>query len=310
MITGALVPNITIFTEDGKLDLVKTRWHMGWMFDRGVDGLFLTGSYGSGPLMTIEERVEVYKAAKEVAAGYPGRTVVAHVGCADTESTIALAKAAEAVQVDAVSAVPPFYYKHSEDLILQFYRDLIEATSLPVFAYNNPETSRFAFTPATVKKLQEMGLAGMKDSPVEVSFLSRVFYDAKLSNKPFQIILGTSNGWLPYYYMGVRAMIAGMNNWAPEIISALVKATQAGDVARSEKLYVAMMNLSARLHFTDSTIASLMALYARGYEAGFPRKPMKLPAFDSPRYQEITGWLEAGFAEAGVTMMTSSTTVA
>jgi hypothetical protein len=26
------------------------------------------------------------------------------------------------------------------------------------------------------------------------------------------IILGSSKGWLPYYYMGSRAMIAGMNN--------------------------------------------------------------------------------------------------
>ncbi len=305
MITGSLVPNITIFDADGKLNLEKTQWHIGWMLDRGVDGLFLTGSYGSGPLMTVEERAAVFKAAKEVTARYQGKTIIAHVGCVDTESTIALAKIAQEIQVDAVSAVPPFYYKHSEELILGFYRDLIESTSLPVFAYNNPETSRFSFTLNTVRKLQEMGLAGMKDSPVEVGFLSQVFYDVKINQKDFQIILGTSKGWLPYYYMGVRAMIAGMNNWAPEIITSLVKATQAGDREKSEKLYMLMMDLSAKLHFTDSTIVSLMALYARGYDAGFPRKPMQLPSLDSPKYQEIKQWLENGFAEAGLSMDTS-----
>jgi dihydrodipicolinate synthase/N-acetylneuraminate lyase len=105
--------------------------------------------------------------------------------------------------------------------------------------------------------------------------------------------------------MGVRAMIAGMNNWAPEIITALVKTTQEGDREKSEKLYVLMMDLSAKLHFTDSTIASLMALYARGYDAGYPRKPMQLPAFDSPKYPEIKRWLETGFAEVGLSMDTS-----
>ena len=40
-----------------------------------------------------------------------------------------------------------------------------------------------------------------------------------------------------------------------------------------------MMKLSAKLHFTDSTIALHMALYAQGFDAGFPRKPMLLPAF-------------------------------
>ncbi|MFN8449904.1 MAG: hypothetical protein U0521_15285 [Anaerolineae bacterium] len=136
---------------------------------------------------------------------------------------------------------------------------------------------------------------------------SRVFYDAKLSNKQFQIILGTSNGWLPYYYMGVRAMIAGMNNWAPEIITALVKATQAGDVARSEKLYVAMMNLSASgPYFTDSTIASLMALYAQRLRGGLPAQADEVARIRQPaRAIRRSPRLEAGFAEAGVTMMTS-----
>ncbi len=62
-------------------------------------------------------------------------------------------------------------------------------------------------------------MAGIKDSPVEVGFLSSVFYDVKLSKKNFEVILGTSKGWLPYYYMGCRAMIAGMNNYAPEIMT-------------------------------------------------------------------------------------------
>jgi dihydrodipicolinate synthase/N-acetylneuraminate lyase len=97
--------------------------------------------------------------------------------------------------------------------------------------------------------------------------------------------------------MGVRAMIAGMNNWAPEIITALVKATQDNETERAEKLYLLMMDLSAKLHFTDSTIASHMALYARGYDAGFPRKPMLLPPFDSPKYQEIKQHVENGLAQ-------------
>lgn len=302
MFMGSLVPNITFFDAEGKLDLAKTRWHMQWMFERGVDGLFLTGSYGAGPLMTIDERVSIYRAAKEVASAFEGRILIAHVGAIDTASTLTLAKAAEEIGVDAAGAVPPFYYKHTEDLVLQFYKDLINATKLPVFAYNNPETSRFSFTLNTVRKLQEMGLAGMKDSPLDVGFVSRVYYETKLSGKPFQLILGTSKGWLPFYQMGIRAMIGGMSNWAPEIITALVKATFEGDFDRAEQLYVLMMDLSAKMHFTDSTIASHMGLYARGYDGGLPRKPMLLPDKDSSKYKEIRQWLEAGFAQAGLTL--------
>jgi dihydrodipicolinate synthase/N-acetylneuraminate lyase len=305
MFTGSLVPNITFFDSQGKLDLAKTKWHMEWMFARGVDGLFLTGSYGAGPLMTVEERSLIFQAAKDSAAAFGGRQLIAHVGCIDTASTLRLAQEAERIGMDAVGAVPPFYYKHSEDLVLQFYKDLIDAVRLPVFAYNNPETSRFSFTLNTVRRLQEMGLAGMKDSPLDVGFVSRVFYESKLGGKDFQVILGTSKGWLPFYKMGIRAMIGGMSNWAPEIITALVKATFDGDDPRAEALYLLMMDLSAKLHFTDSTIASHMALYARGYEPGYARKPMALPPRDSPKYAEIRQWLSDAFAQAGLALQPS-----
>ncbi len=304
MISGSLVPNITFFSSDGYLDLQKTRWHMQWMFERGVDGLFLTGSYGAGPMMTNDERVEIFRLAKEVAGNFKNKVLIPHVGCVDTKNTIDLAKKAEAIGVDGIASVPPFYYKHSEELVLQFYKDLLEAVKIPVYAYNNPETSRFSFSLGTVRKLQEMGLAGIKDSPVEVGFLSTVFYDVKLNKKKFEVILGTSKGWLPYYYMGCRAMIAGMNNYAPEVMTLLTKSTMQGDVATSEKAYLVMMDISSKLHFTDSTIASHMALYARGFDAGFPRKPMQLPAFNSPKYYELRTALQTGFDNLGISMET------
>jgi dihydrodipicolinate synthase/N-acetylneuraminate lyase len=153
-----------------------------------------------------------------------------------------------------------------------------------------------------VRKLQKMGLAGLKDSPLEVGFLSTVYYDAKLNNKDFEVIIGTSKGWLPYYYMGIRAVIAGMNNWAPEIITAMLKWTFDGDQAKSEKGYQVMMDLSQKMHFTDSTIASHMGLYARGFNSGFPRKPMVLPPFDDPKYKKIRNFLQQGFDELGIEM--------
>lgn len=302
MIRGSLVPNITFFDIQGNLDREKTRWHMRWMFQNGVDGLFLTGSYGAGPMMSLEERINIFRIAKDVASEFSGKILLPHVGCIDTKSTVELAKAAERIGVDAIGAVPPFYYKHNEDLVIQFYKEVIENVRIPVYAYNNPETSRFSFSINTVQKLQQLGLAGMKDSPLEVGFISSVYYEAKINKKSFDMILGTSKGWLPFYYMGIQAMIAGMNNYAPEIITALVKWTFAGEIEKSERAYLVMMDLSRKLHFMDSTIVSHMALHARGFDCGFPRKPMLLPEFTNSRYQEIRDWLKDGFDQLGLEM--------
>jgi dihydrodipicolinate synthase/N-acetylneuraminate lyase len=295
MIHGSLVPNITFFDGAGKLDLELTRWHMRWMLEKGVNGLFLTGSYGSGPLMTKEERLQVFQAAKEIADQFPNRVIIPHVGCIDNRNTIDLGVAADEIGAYALGAVPPFYYKHNEKAIFNFYKDVIESVRTPVFGYNNPETSRFTFNLGLVQKLQEVGLAGIKDSPLEVGFVSSVYYDAKINNKNFEFIIGTSKGWLPFYYMGIRSMIAGMNNYAPEIITALVEATFSGETTRAEKVYMVMMELSKKMHFTDSTIASHVGLYARGFYAGFPRKPMILPSFEEPIYNDIKSELITAF---------------
>lgn len=304
MIRGSLVPNITFFDVAGNLDEEKNRWHMQWMFEKGVDGLFLTGSYGAGPMMSLQERSEIFQIAKETAVKFPGKVLLPHVGCIDTKSTVELAKIAERIGVDAIGAVPPFYYKHSEELIIKYYKEIVESVHTPVYAYNNPETSRFTFSLNTVLKLQQLGLAGMKDSPLDVGFVSSVYYDAKINKKTFDFILGTSKGWLPFYYMGIQAMIAGMNNYAPEIISALVKWTFTGEREQSEKAYLVMMDLSRKLLFMDSTIVSHMALYARGFDGGYPRKPMLLPEFTNPKYIEIRQWLKNGFDQLELQMET------
>jgi len=297
IIKGSLVPNITIFDAKGNIDVANTRWHMDWMFSKGVDGLFLTGSYGAGPLMSFEERVSIYQLAKDSASAFRGKFLLPHVGCIDTEHAVELAKAAEKIGVDAIGAVPPFYYKHTDEAIIEYYKAIIAAVKIPVYAYNNPETSRYTFNLSTIQKLQDLGLAGMKDSPLSLGFITQVAYGAQEAGRNFQFIAGTSTGWLPLCHMGVKAVIAGMNNWAPEIMTELVRATFAGEWDRARKAYLVMMALSAKLHFTDSTIASHMALYARGFNAGFPRKPMLLPRFDDPKYGEIRSQIEKAFGE-------------
>ena len=305
-IRGSLVPNITIFDASGRIDAAKTRWHMDWIFAKGVDGLFLTGSYGAGPLMTTAERIAVFELARQSADGFQGKVLLPHVGCIDTSNAVELARAAERIGVDAVGAVPPFYYKHTDEAVVEYYKAIIDAVKLPVYAYNNPETSRYTFNLKTIRTLQDYGLAGMKDSPLAIGLISQVAYGAQQAGKDFQLIIGTSTGWLPLVHMGVQAAIAGINNWAPEIMTELVRATFAGEWERARQAYLVMMDLSAKLHFTDSTIASHMALYARGFDAGFPRQPMLLPGFDHPKYRELRGILEKGFAELGLPFETGS----
>lgn len=292
MIKGVLVPNITIFDKEGAFDKEKTEKHMRWMFENGVDGFFLTGSYGGGPLMTVEERVEVFKLAKKVALGFKGKSLIAHVGTADTASAVILAKEAEKAGMDAVGAVPPFYYKYSENEVLGYYEEIVKAVNIPVYAYNNPTTTRFSFTTGTVEKLQKIGVAGLKDSSLDMKFLSQVYYNVKNNKKDFQVIIGTEVGCLPMYLMGIDTIIGGMCNYVPELVSAMYKLVKEGPREEAERVYEAIMDFRKVMSIADSTIVSHMALYARGFDAGYPRRPMILPDFNDAKYDFMKNEIE------------------
>lgn len=297
MIKGVIAPNITFFEKDGKIDKEKTRWHMNWMFENGVDGFFLTGSYGAGPLMSIDERKEIFIIAKEVAIKFKDKYLIAHVGCAETSSSINLAQAAESIGVDAIASVPPFYYKYESEVVVAYYKQLINSVHIPTYAYNNPKTTRFTFKPNTIYKLQELGLKGIKDSSMDVEFLSSIYYDKKFKNKDFDIILGTSTGWIPMFHMGINAMIAGMCNYFPELIVHMYNCTIQGKMTEAEKAYKVMLDLNEKIKFTDSTIVSHMALYARGYDGGYPRLPMILPNLDDEKYCKIGSAIKSVYDE-------------
>lgn len=295
MIKGSLVPNITFFHKDNTIDYEKCRWHMKWMFDNGVHGLFLTGSYGAGPLMTLDERISIFKLAREVANEYEGKYLIAHAGCADTASTVYLAKAAEEVGCEAVGVVPPFYYTYTDDRVVEYYRAVVQAVKIPVYAYNNPFTTKTMMNLKMIRQLQEAGVKGMKDSSMNVAFITNVFYDAKERGIDFQTIIGTSTGWLPFYQMGVDTMIAGMANYAPEIIEALYRYTVTGDMPRAEKAYRIMLDYSSKCKFVDSTIACHMILKARGFDCGYPRLPMSIPGDADPKYAQLKQEFEAAY---------------
>ena len=64
--SGVYPAVITPFTEEGKVDAEKLTNYIAYLVDK-VDGLFVGGSYGSGPIMTVSERKTVAETVMKVA---------------------------------------------------------------------------------------------------------------------------------------------------------------------------------------------------------------------------------------------------
>jgi dihydrodipicolinate synthase/N-acetylneuraminate lyase len=271
-ITGVIPPLLTGFDEKGNYDAAAQKEITGYLVDK-VQGYYVCGTYGSGPLMSAEERKQV---AEDVIGQVNGRIpVIIHVGGCSTRSVVDLAAHAEKSGADAVAAVPPIYYGFGEDAVLRHFEALRAAVSIPVFVYNNPKTTGVSVTGSMLAKLVDIGIDGIKDS----SFNIIVFWDQMWAvQKPgFVPVIGTEALILPAVSMGARAAVCGLANAIPEPVVELFQAVVAKDLDRAAGLQEKVSKMRDTMHLGPTLPMIQAVLKARGVNAGFPRLPFVLP---------------------------------
>lgn len=291
MFRGAIAPCITFFNTKGEIDEQLCRWHMEWMLSKGVKGLFVSGTYGSGYMLSSDEKAIIFEAAKQVSNNYLDTYVIAHISGPDLASNVSLAKLASEMEMDAISAINPLYYSYSDNEVLRYYESLINASEVPFFAYNNPELTGKVLSPSFVSKVKELGAAGIKDSSVSIRLAASLYAEQKLKNDSFQYIPGTTTGWLGFQKMGALALIAGMCNYVPELVAALYNTSFEDDI-RAAEIYQITMTLADKLKFGNSIQTSHICLRARGYDSGHTRSPMTALCMDIKELAEIDKVIE------------------
>lgn len=267
-IEGIIPPIITSFTEDDKIYEVGIRNVVDFQI-KYVNGFYVCGSYGGGPLMNTEERMKVLEIIlDEVNNRVP---VIAHVGATSTKNTILLAKNAELAGVDAIGIVPPYYYSYPDENLLVHYKTICEEVNVPVYAYDNPKFSNDSISVNLIRELSNVGVAGIKDS--SFSILSLMDKMMALEETNFNFIIGTESLFLPAFYIGVKACISGLANAFPELMQKLYNVMINGDLESARKFQFKVNQAREIIHYAP-TIASIHAILEhRGINAGFPRAP-------------------------------------
>jgi 2-dehydro-3-deoxy-D-pentonate aldolase len=140
------------FTDDGQLDEPLVRQFVDYYIERGVNALFALGSFGQGPAMDVADRKRALEVVVEQTRGRV--PVIAHIGTADTISTIELGRHARSLGVEGVGLVGPYYYKERPLAdIIEHFRWVEREVGLPIFFYNNPRYSGYAINPDQLARL-------------------------------------------------------------------------------------------------------------------------------------------------------------
>jgi N-acetylneuraminate lyase len=125
---------LTPLTEQGDVNHAAVEQLADLHARQKLGGLYVTGSTGQWPLLTVEQRRDIVeRVIRTVARRVP---VMVHVGATATDDAVALARHAEQAGADAVSSVTPIYYGFGADAIFETYRRIGTASSLPLFVYH------------------------------------------------------------------------------------------------------------------------------------------------------------------------------
>lgn len=130
--TGIWVALVTPLDAQGRVDYGALRALIAALTEEGVDGLYVTGSTGQWPLLTLEERQQVIAQSVRAAARLP---VMAHVAAFSTQDAVQLARHAAECGAAAVSSVAPAYYQHPADALFEYWQAIGSASRLPLFVY-------------------------------------------------------------------------------------------------------------------------------------------------------------------------------
>ncbi len=287
---GVIPPMITPFTEDGKLDEKNLQKLVEYLSGK-VEGLFICGSYGCGPLMSLEERRRTAEIVKKYAG--PETVIVVHTGTTNARDTIELSLHAREIGCDAAAAVGPYYYKYKDLDLLRYYEAILKETKdFPFYAYHNPQFQGYETSLEVFRQLKDMGMSGIKDATFNI--MQYAAYQRELADEAFDIALGTEAMWVSAHALGCQAYIPGIGNVFPELCREMYRQSMAGEADQALQSQFRVNKLRDIMYLTRSTQLAIYAIAEiRGIMTAYPRAPF-IPATKEEKQNIAQGLKELG----------------
>lgn len=266
-----LTAMVTPFADDGSLDLEAAGTVARWLVEHGNDGLVLAGTTGESPVLTDEERIDLFKAVR-AAVDVP---LVAGATTNDTAHSIDMTVAAAEAGMDAILAVVPYYNKPTQAGLDAHFRAVAEASDLPVMLYDVPGRTGRPLETATIVRLaaEVPTIVALKDAGGHPERAARL-----LEQVPdgFEVYSGDEPLSLAFAAYGAVGVVGVATHWSATRQRDLFAAVATGDLATARRIDA---ELQESFHFMNSdervfSQSVKVALDVLGVPAGDCRLPL------------------------------------
>jgi 4-hydroxy-tetrahydrodipicolinate synthase len=177
-IKGLYCALVTPFNDDQSLDEGGYRTLINLAIEDGIQGIVSAGCTGEPWSLSNDERGRLFKVAVDEAAGRI--PVVGGTAGVSAREAIERVRLAEAAGCDAIMVQPPWYALPGMEEVYEYYREIIDATDLPIMLYNVPRRTGLSLTVDVVSRLaDDPQVIALKESSKDWVLLSEMIRRCK-----------------------------------------------------------------------------------------------------------------------------------
>jgi 4-hydroxy-tetrahydrodipicolinate synthase len=286
---GIIDVPVTPFTTANEIDVDKFARVIEFLLRHNASSLCVNLHLAESLNLTLDERKLLAKTAVEVTAKRV--PVIVHVSTPGTDQAIDLARHAERVGADCITAIAPYYWKPSQDALYEHFCAIISATDLPFIAYSSPTImDGIGIAPETLVRLMERfpQFIGLKEASHNWEKYLELGRAARKVRPDFGLFVGTE--WMiPCLTLGGTACMSVFGGIVPHFIRALYEATTSGRLKEALELQYKFSELYqiAKVEYPAPTKAMWEIM---GRPVGAPRLPNR--TLTDERKKEIKSTLE------------------
>jgi len=274
-VKGVVVAVITPFTSNGVLDEKALARHVSYLVERGVNGLFVLGTTGLGPALSLDEKMKVVDVVVDVVSN--SVPVIAHVTDIVFPNMLKLVNYASKADVDAISITAPYFYNGVDELALYEFFERVVESGVSVYLYNQPKYTGLRIPVEVVSRLcsSHENVRGVKDSGGIQQLYEYIVGLRKACGQSFNILTGGDSLFYPALKLGADGIVSSLANIVPDLFIGLYRSFVAGDSSRALEIQERITRLRTVLKKYSQLSAYYKAGELMGLHVGYPRLPIR-----------------------------------
>ena len=234
---GSGVAIITPF-QKGEIDFTAFTRLIELQIASGTDAIVCCATTGEAPTLSVDEKLSVIQFVVERVNGRI--PVIAGTGGNNTQAVIENSRSAEAIGVDGLLVVSPYYNKTTQDGLVAHYMAVADSVELPIIVYNVPSRTGLNILPATMARLlKHENIIGTKEASGNIEQIVNL---AALCPE-CEIYSGNDDHILPILSVGGKGVISTVANVMPNAVHALCEAFFKGDIQLARDIQLQLIPL-------------------------------------------------------------------